>query len=243
MLTILIHTCFTWNQAIYIQKKINTFYACILKTFIPQAPVAISHGTFGGGFGTSDIQQLGYFGIGKCTKWKQYQYNSGTQQGTSLEVIQWYKGWLNREEVYTSNKMALFNNELTKGIGGVKQNQCFVLLPLNANATTLLIYTDDTLFQNLTKYNSNGMDCTVLLIQAPKLKGWDAYLWYTYYNSMVQACANNQCWLLSYLMVVDCVEMDGFKVGESANDMNCDLSLCFQNQVLTWDTVLFSIIS
>ena len=43
-------------------------------------------------------------------------------------------------------------------------------------------------------------------------------------------------------MVVDHVETDDLKVGESANDTDCYLPLCFGNQVLTWNNVLFSII-
>ena len=79
--------------------------------------------------------------------------------------------------------MALFNNELTEDTGGVKQNQRFVLSPLNT--TTLLIYTNGTLFQNLAKYNSNGKDRTALMAQVPKFKRWDAYSWYQYYNPVV----------------------------------------------------------
>ena len=44
---------------------------------------------------------------------------------------------------------------------------------------------DGSLFQNLAKYNTNGKDCTALIAQAPKLKGWDARSWYIYYNEMV----------------------------------------------------------
>ena len=79
--------------------------------------------------------------------------------------------------------MVLFNNELTEDGGGIQQDQQFVFSPMNSN--TLLIYTNGSLFQNLGKYNSNGMDCTELLVQAPKLKDWDAYSWYNYYNVMV----------------------------------------------------------
>ena len=82
--------------------------------------------------------------------------------------------------------MALFNNKLTEDEGGIQQDQRFVLLLMNSNI--LLIYTNGLLFQNLGKYNSNGKDCTALLAQAPKLKGWDAYSWYNYYNKMVRAC-------------------------------------------------------
>ena len=44
-------------------------------------------------------------------------------------------------------------------------------------------------------------------------------------------------------MVVDCVNIDRSKIGETAYNRDCDLPLCFGNQVLTWDNVLFSIIS
>ena len=60
---------------------------------------------------------------------------------------------------------------------------------------------------------------------------------------MIQACVNNCCWLLSNLMIVNWAETNGFKVGESTNDTDCDLPLCFGNQVLAWDNGLFSIIS
>ena len=45
----------------------------------------------------------------------------------------------------------------------------------------------------MTKYNTNGKDSTALLAQAPKLKEWNTYSWYQYYNEMVWVCANNQC--------------------------------------------------
>lgn len=44
-------------------------------------------------------------------------------------------------------------------------------------------------------------------------------------------------------MIVDHANMDDFKVGETADDTDCDLPLCFGNQVLTWNDMLFSIIS
>ena len=53
--------------------------------------------------------------------------------------------------------------------------------------------------KTLQKYNSNGKDYTAFLAQAPKLKGWDVYSWYQYYNAMAQACANNRCWLIPYI--------------------------------------------
>ena len=86
----------------------------------------------------------------------------------------------------------------------------------------MLIYTDGTLFQNLAKYNTNGKDRTVLIAQAPKLKGWDARSWYIYYNEMVRTCSNNKCWLLPYLMVVDRKDIDGFSIGETQYDGDCE---------------------
>lgn len=44
-------------------------------------------------------------------------------------------------------------------------------------------------------------------------------------------------------MVVNCVSMDGFTVGKNVSDTDCDLPLCFGNHVLTWDNILYSIIS
>ena len=59
-------------------------------TFTPQVPVAMTHGIFGGGFGTSDIQQLlaaVTSGLENASsersidlKW----YNSSTHQGTPI---------------------------------------------------------------------------------------------------------------------------------------------------------------
>ena len=60
---------------------------------------------------------------------------------------------------------------------------------------------------------------------------------------MVQACANNQCWLLPYLMVVNHMNMDGFTVGENAYDTDCELSLCLGTQILSWTNILYFIIS
>lgn len=87
--------------------------------------------------------------------------------------------------------MDLFKNELILDVGVVQQNQCFVLSPLDR--TALLIYTNGSLFQHLAKNNTNGKDCTALLAQAPKQKGWDAYslYLYQYYNEMVWVCAIN----------------------------------------------------
>ena len=44
-------------------------------------------------------------------------------------------------------------------------------------------------------------------------------------------------------MVADHVNMDGFKIGETAYNEDCDLPLCFGNQVLNWDNALFNMIS
>ena len=66
--------------------------------FTPQAPVATSQGTFGVGFGTSDMQQLsaavttGSENAQSGRDIDLQQYNSATQQGTPLEIIQRYKG-------------------------------------------------------------------------------------------------------------------------------------------------------
>lgn len=51
--------------------------------------------------------------------------------------MHWYKGQLLQENFYTSTKMALYKNELIEKGDGVKQEQRFVLSPLNS--TTLLI--------------------------------------------------------------------------------------------------------
>ena len=83
----------------------------------------------------------------------------------------------------------------------------------------------------------------MLLAQAPKLKGWDAYSWYNYYNKMVQTCVNNKCWLLPYFMVVDCIKTDGFKIGDTAFDGDCDLPLCYTNQVENLDNAIYNVIS
>ena len=62
-------------------------------TFNPQAPVVMSHGTFGGGFGISDMQWLlavvtsGLENAQSGRNINLQQYNSGTQQGMPLEVI------------------------------------------------------------------------------------------------------------------------------------------------------------
>lgn len=74
-------------------------------------------------------------------------------------------GRLTQENFYKSTEMALFDNELTLDIRDVKQDQYSVLSPLNA--ISLLIYTNGSLFQHLTKYNTNVKDCTDLLVQAP----------------------------------------------------------------------------
>ena len=44
-------------------------------------------------------------------------------------------------------------------------------------------------------------------------------------------------------MVVDCVDMDGFKIGDTHYDGDCDLPLCFGNQVLNWDNAIYNMIS
>lgn len=44
-------------------------------------------------------------------------------------------------------------------------------------------------------------------------------------------------------MVVNCMNMDGFTVGENLYDTDCDLLLCFGTQVLSWTNILYSIIS
>ena len=44
-------------------------------------------------------------------------------------------------------------------------------------------------------------------------------------------------------MVVNCISTDGFKVEGNVSDTDCDLPLCFGTQVLTWDNVLYTIIS
>lgn len=85
--------------------------------------------------------------------------------------------------------MVLFKNKLTLDVGGVQQDQRFILSPLDD--TRLLIYTNCSLFQHLDKYNSKGKDCTALLAQAPDVKGWDAYSWYQYYYEMAWVCAIN----------------------------------------------------
>ena len=49
--------------------------------------------------------------------------------------------------------------------------------------------------------------------------------------------------VLPYFMVVDCIKMDGFKIGETAFDGDCDLPLCFTNQVINWDNTIYNMIS
>ena len=44
-------------------------------------------------------------------------------------------------------------------------------------------------------------------------------------------------------MVVDRIETYGFKIGDTAYDADCDLPLCFTNQVLNWDTAIYNMIS
>ena len=150
--------------------------------FSPQTPVASTQGMFGQWFGNSDMNRFsaaittGFENAQSSRNVDMQRYNPSTQQGTPLEVIQRYKTKLSQENFYTSTKIALFNNKLTDDGASNQQDQRFVLSPKNSN--TLLIYTDGSLFQNLGKYNSNGKDCTALIAQAPKLKGWDAHSWY-----------------------------------------------------------------
>ena len=137
--------------------------------------------------------------------------------------------------------MTLFNNELTDDGTGAQQDQRFILSPKGSHS--LLIYTDGSLFQNLAKYNLTGKDRTALIAQAPKLKGWDARSWYIYYNEMVRTCSNNKCWLLPYMMVVDRKDINGFSIGESEYDGDCDLPMVFGNKVDAWDDALYNMIS
>ena len=44
-------------------------------------------------------------------------------------------------------------------------------------------------------------------------------------------------------MVVDCMDIDGFSIGESQYDGDCDLPMIFGNQVDNWDNVIYSMIS
>ena len=44
-------------------------------------------------------------------------------------------------------------------------------------------------------------------------------------------------------MVVDCIDMDGFKIGDTQYDGDCDLPLTFRNQIQNWDNVIYSMIS
>ena len=44
-------------------------------------------------------------------------------------------------------------------------------------------------------------------------------------------------------MVVDRIEIDGFKIGDTQYDGDCDLPLTFGNQVQNRDNVLYSMIS
>ena len=52
-------------------------------TFTPQAPVAMSHGTFGEGFGTSDMQQL----LAAVTSGLE-----NTQSGRNIDLQQYNSG-------------------------------------------------------------------------------------------------------------------------------------------------------
>ena len=44
-------------------------------------------------------------------------------------------------------------------------------------------------------------------------------------------------------MVVDRIEIDGFKIGDPQYDGDCDLPITFGNQVENWDNVIYSMIS
>ena len=158
--------------------------------FTPQTPVAGSTpGTFGQGFGTSDMNRFsaaittGFENAQSSKNIDMQRYDSVTQKGTPLEVIKRYRGRILRSSFYTPGNMGLFNNELMDDGTGAQHDQQFILSPKDSN--TLLIYTDGSLFQNLAKYNTNGKNCTAFIAQAPKLKGWDARSWYIYYNEMV----------------------------------------------------------
>ena len=158
--------------------------------FTPQTPVAASAtGTFGQGFGTTDMNRFsaaittGFENAQSSKNIDMQRYDPTTQKGTPLEVIKRYRGRINRTSFYTPSDMTLFNNKLTDDGTGAQQDQRFVLSPKGSN--TLLVYVDGTLFQNLAKYNLTGKDRTALIAQAPKLKGWDARSWYIYYNEMV----------------------------------------------------------
>ena len=218
--------------------------------FTPQTPVAASGtttGTFGLGFGTTDMNRFsaaittGFENAQSSKNIDLQQYDPATQKGTPLEVIIRYRGRVNCTSFYTKSDMPLFNNELTDDGTGATQDQCYVLSP--KGSTILLVYSDGTLFQNLAKYNLTGKDRTALISQTPKLKGWDARSWYTFYNEMVRTCSNNKCWLLPYLMVVDCKDIDDFSIGETQFDGDCDLPMTFGNQVDNWDNALYSMIS
>ena len=157
--------------------------------FTPQTPAAGAAATFGQGFGTSDMNRFsaaittGFENAQSSKNVDMQRYDPSTQRGTPLEVIKRHRDRIDRTSFYTPGDMAPFNNELTEDGTGAAQDQRFVLSPKGSN--TLLIYTDGTLFQNLAKYNINGKDCSALIAQAPKLKGWDARSWYIYYNEMV----------------------------------------------------------
>jgi len=136
--------------------------------FTPQAAVASSaQGTFGQGFGTSDMNRFsaaitsGFENAQSSKNINMKRYDPSTQQGTPLEVIKRYRGRISRSSFYTPGDMGLFNNELTDDGTGAQQDQRFILSPKGSN--TLLIYTDGSLFQNLAKYNSNGKDRTALI--------------------------------------------------------------------------------
>ena len=144
--------------------------------FTPQTPVAgAATGTFGQGFGTSDMNRFsaaittGFKNAQSSKNVDMQRYDPSTQKCTPLEVIKRYRGRIDCTSFYTPADMVPFNNELTEDGTGTPQDQRFFLSPKSSN--TLLIYTDGTLFQNLAKYNINGKDRSALIAQAPKLKG------------------------------------------------------------------------
>ena len=118
--------------------------------FTPQTPHNWASGTFGAGFGISDMQQLSAV---VTTGWVNSQsggnivlqkYDPLTKQGTPGEVIVQYQAQLRPNTFLTPKDMAPFNNELILDNGGNQQDQRFVLSLLNGSA--LMIYTDESLF-------------------------------------------------------------------------------------------------
>ena len=60
---------------------------------------------------------------------------------------------------------------------------------------------------------------------------------------MVQVCALYYCWLLPYLMVVNQMNTNGFKIGVNEYNNDYDLPLCYGTFVPSWTNVLYSIIA